>query len=108
MTRKKLNKPFTAVFLSGCLLLQNFPVLAASESVNWLKNSPFTSDQSTEPSSDIPETQGTGVLSSFSEKTEPESETEMENEVAVEAFSPASGFLIAGSIAYSRLYYKQP
>lgn len=99
MTRKKLNKPFTAVFLSGCLLLQNFPVLAASESVNWLKNSPFTSDQSTEPSSDIPETQGAGVLSSFSEKTEPESETEMETEVAVEAFSSASGFLIAGSIS---------
>lgn len=38
MTSKKLKKTFTAAFLSGSILLQNFPALAAaSDTTDWLK-----------------------------------------------------------------------
>ena len=36
MTSKKLKKTFTAAFLSGSILLQNFPALAAaSDTTDW-------------------------------------------------------------------------
>lgn len=49
MTSKKLKKTFTAAFLSGSILLQNFPALAAaSDTTDWLKESPFRQDITTE------------------------------------------------------------
>ena len=51
MTSKKLKKTFTAAFLSGSILLQNFPALAAaSDTTDWLKESPFRQDITTEKS----------------------------------------------------------
>ena len=53
MTSKKLKKTFTAAFLSGSILLQNFPALAAaSDTTDWLKESPFRQDNNRKKYSD--------------------------------------------------------
>lgn len=69
MTCKKLKKPLIAAFLSGSLLLQDFPVFAGpSGAADWLRESPFTSIQTDE--TDDPETS----------ETETELETEQQSE----------------------------
>ncbi len=96
MNCKKLKKSFTAVFLSGCLLLQNFPVLAASVASDWLKESPFIKKSDLIFSSEPQTEEAKETLASFSQETEDTAETES----AVEASSShVSGFLIAGSIS---------
>ena len=82
MTSKKLKKTFTAAFLSGSILLQNFPALAAaSDTTDWLKESPFRQDITTEkstPTESVPsetETVSPETLSTF--QTEAETEAEM-------------------------------
>ena len=96
MNCKKLKKSFTAVFLSGCLLLQNFPVLAASVASDWLKESPFIKKSDLTSSSEPQTEEAKETLASFSQETEDTAETEY----AVEASSShVSGFLIAGSIS---------
>lgn len=70
MTSKKLKKTFTAAFLSGSILLQNFPALAAaSDTTDWLKESPFRQDITTEkstPTESVPsETEKVSELSAI-------------------------------------------
>ena len=79
MTSKKLKKTFTAAFLSGSILLQNFPALAAaSDTTDWLKESPFRQDITTEKSTQtesVPsetETVSPETLSTFQTEAETE------------------------------------
>lgn len=87
MTSKKLKKTFTAAFLSGSILLQNFPALAAaSDTTDWLKESPFRQDITTEkstPTESVPsetETVSPETLSTFQTEAETEAETEIPEE----------------------------
>lgn len=87
MTSKKLKKTFTAAFLSGSILLQNFPALAAaSDTTDWLKESPFRQDITTEkstPTESVPsetETVSPETLSTFQTEAETEAETEISEE----------------------------
>lgn len=87
MTSKKLKKTFTAAFLSGSILLQNFPALAAaSDTTDWLKESPFRQDITTEkstPTESVPsetETVSPETLSTFQTEVETEAETEIPEE----------------------------
>ena len=87
MTSKKLKKTFTAAFLSGSILLQNFPALAAtSDTTDWLKESPFRQDITTEKSTQtesVPsetETVSPETLSTFQTEAETEAETEIPKE----------------------------
>ena len=87
MTSKKLKKTFTAAFLSGSILLQNFPALAAaSDTTDWLKESPFRQDITTEkstPTESVPsetETVSPETLSTFQTEAEAEAETEIPEE----------------------------
>ena len=87
MTSKKLKKTFTAAFLSGSILLQNFPALAAaSDTTDWLKESPFRQDITTEkstPTESVPsetETVSPETLSTFQTEAETETETEISEE----------------------------
>ena len=100
MTSKKLKKTFTAAFLSGSILLQNFPALAAaSDTTDWLKESPFRQDITTEkstPTESVPsetETVSPETLSTF----QTEAETEAESEIPVERNSSnnTASFLMA-------------
>lgn len=96
MTSKKLKKTFTAAFLSGSILLQNFPALAAaSDTTDWLKESPFRQDITTEkstPTESVPsetETVSPETLSTF--------QTEAETEIPEESKSSnnTASFLMA-------------
>ena len=96
MTSKKLKKTFTAAFLSGSILLQNFPALAAaSDTTDWLKESPFRQDITTEkstPTESVPsetETVSPETLSTF--------QTEAETEIPEESKSSnnTGSFLMA-------------
>ena len=87
MTSKKLKKTFTAAFLSGSILLQNFPALAAaSDTTDWLKESPFRQDITTEkstPTESVPsetETVSPETVSTFQTEAETEAETEIPEE----------------------------
>lgn len=87
MTSKKLKKTFTAAFLSGSILLQNFPALAAaSDTTDWLKESPFRQDITTKkstPTESVPsetETVSPETLSTFQTEAETEAETEISEE----------------------------
>ena len=90
MTSKKLKKTFTAAFLSGSILLQNFPALAAaSDTTDWLKESPFRQDITTEKSTQ------TESVPSETETVSPETlstfQTEAETEIPEEEAEKVSG-----------------
>lgn len=96
MTSKKLKKTFTAAFLSGSILLQNFPALAAaSDTTDWLKESPFRQDITTEKSTQ------TESVPSETETVSPETlstfQTEAETEIPEESKSSnnTASFLMA-------------
>ena len=96
MTSKKLKKTFTAAFLSGSILLQNFPALAAaSDTTDWLKESPFRQDITTEKSTQ------TESVPSETETVSPETlstfQTEAETEIPEESTSSnnTASFLMA-------------
>lgn len=96
MTSKKLKKTFTAAFLSGSILLQNFPALAAaSDTTDWLKESPFRQDITTEKSTQ------TESVPSETETVSPETlstfQTEAETEIPKESKSSnnTASFLMA-------------
>ena len=96
MTSKKLKKTFTAAFLSGSILLQNFPALAAaSDTTDWLKESPFRQDITTEKSTQ------TESVPSETETVSPETlstfQTEAETEIPEERKSSnnTASFLMA-------------
>lgn len=96
MTSKKLKKTFTAAFLSGSILLQNFPALAAaSDTTDWLKESPFRQDITTEKSTQ------TESVPSETETVSPETlstfQTEAETEIPEESNSSnnTASFLMA-------------
>ena len=100
MTSKKLKKTFTAAFLSGSILLQNFPALAAaSDTTDWLKESPFRQDITTEkstPTESVPsetETVSPETLSTFQTEAETEAETEIPEES--KSSNNTASFLIA-------------
>ena len=96
MTSKKLKKTFTAAFLSGSILLQTFPALAAaSDTTDWLKESPFRQDITTEKSTQ------TESVPSETETVSPETlstfQTEAETEIPEESKSSnnTASFLMA-------------
>lgn len=100
MTSKKLKKTFTAAFLSGSILLQNFPALAAaSDTTDWLKESPFRQDITTEkstPTESVPsetETVSPETLSTFQTEAETEAETEIPEEI--KSSNNTASFLMA-------------
>lgn len=102
MTSKKLKKTFTAAFLSGSILLQNFPALAAaSDTTDWLKESPFRQDITTEKSTQtesVPsetETVSPETLSTFQIEAETEAETETETPEESKASNSTASFLMA-------------
>lgn len=102
MTSKKLKKTFTAAFLSGSILLQNFPALAAaSDTTDWLKESPFRQDittgksTQTESVSSETETVSPETLSTFQTEAETEAETETEIPEESKASNSTASFLMA-------------
>lgn len=111
MTSKKLKKTFTAAFLSGSILLQNFPALAAaSDTTDWLKESPFRQDITTEKSTQtesVPsetETAAPETLSTFQTEAETEAETETETPEENKTSNDTTSFLMAdNSDAFSQI-----
>ena len=109
MTSKKLKKTFTAAFLSGSILLQNFPALAAaSDTTDWLKESPFRQDITTEkstPTESVPsetETVSPETLSTFQTEAETEAETEIPEE-SKSSNNPASFLMADNSDTFSQI-----
>lgn len=109
MTSKKLKKTFTAAFLSGSILLQNFPALAAaSDTTDWLKESPFRQDITTEKSTQtesVPsetETVSPETLSTFQTEAETEAETEISEE-SKSSNNTASFLMADNSDAFSQI-----
>lgn len=109
MTSKKLKKTFTAAFLSGSILLQNFPALAAaSDTTDWLKESPFRQDITTEkstPTESVPsetETVSPETLSTFQTEAETEAETEISEE-SKSSNNTASFLMADNSDAFSQI-----
>lgn len=110
MTSKKLRKTFTAAFLSGSILLQNFPALAAaSDTTDWLKESPFRQDITTEKSTQtesVPsetETVSPETLSTFQTEAETEAETETEIPKESKASNTASFLMADNSDTFSQI-----
>ena len=109
MTSKKLKKTFTAAFLSGSILLQNFPALAAaSDTTDWLKESPFRQDITTEkstPTESVPsetETVSPETLSTFQTEAETEAETEIPEE-SKSSYNTASFLMADNSDTFSQI-----
>ena len=109
MTSKKLKKTFTAAFLSGSILLQNFPALAAaSDTTDWLKESPFRQDITTEkstPTESVPsetETVSPETLSTFQTEAETEAETEIPEE-SKSSNNTASFLMVDNSDTFSQI-----
>ena len=109
MTSKKLKKTFTAAFLSGSILLQNFPALAAaSDTTDWLKESPFRQDITTEkstPTESVPsetETVSPETLSTFQTEAETEAETEIPEE-SKSSINTASFLMADNSDTFSQI-----
>ena len=97
MTSKKLKKTFTAAFLSGSILLQNFPALAAaSDTTDWLKESPFRQDITTEkstPTESVPsetETVSPETLSTFQTEAETEAPAASVHTARLICFGPTA------------------
>ena len=109
MKSNKLKKTFTAAFLSGSILLQNFPALAAaSDTTDWLKESPFRQDITTEkstPTESVPsetETVSPETLSTFQTEAETEAETEIPEE-SKSSYNTASILMVDNSDTFSQI-----